>query len=65
MTAAGGFLVLEAATRTCSVKTVLLKFRQHSEENTCARVFIQKETLTQVISCEVCDILNFELLNIF
>ena len=65
MTAAGEFIVLEAATRTCSVKTVFLKFRQHSRENTYARVFIQKETLAQVFSCEFCDILNFVLLNIF
>ena len=47
--------------RGCSVKKVLLKISQSSQENTCARVsfliklqacnFIKKETLAQVFSC--------------
>ena len=47
---------------------MFLKISQNSEENTCARVsfliklqtlaynFIEKETLTQVFSCEFCEI---------
>ena len=51
-------------------KKVFLEISQNSQENTCARVsflvklqasslqfyFIKKETLTQVISCEFCEI---------
>ena len=52
----------------CSVKKVFLEISQNSQENTCARVslliklptkawnFIKKETLTQVYSCEFCEI---------
>ena len=52
----------------CTVKKVLLKISQNSQENTCARVsfliklqaeacnFIKKETLAQVFSCEFCEI---------
>ena len=46
----------------CSVKKVLLKISQKSEENTCARVsflmklqacnFIKKEAVAQVFPCE-------------
>ena len=52
----------------CSVKKVFMKISQNSQENTCARAsfliklqveacnFIKKETLTQVFSCEFCEI---------
>ena len=51
----------EAVTRRCSIKKMLLKMLQISQENTCAGVpefqalvcnFIIKETLAQVFSCE-------------
>ena len=49
----------------CSVKTVILKISQNSQENTCAKVSFlmklqastcKKETLAQVSSCELCEI---------
>ena len=52
----------------CSVKKMFLKILQNSDENTYARVsfliklqaeacnFIKRETLTQVFSCEFCNI---------
>ena len=52
----------------CSVKKVVLKISQNSQENTCARViflvklqvlaynFIKEETMAQVFSCESCKI---------
>ena len=58
----------EAVVRRCSVKKVFLEISQNSQENTCARVsffnkvagkacnFIKKESLTQVFSCEFCEI---------
>ena len=57
-----------------SVKKVFFKISQNSQENTCVRIsfsiklqacyFIEKETLTQVFSCEFCEILkNTFLLN--
>ena len=51
----------EAVARRCN--KVFLKISQNSQENTCARVsptcnFIKKETLTQVLSCEFCEISN-------
>ena len=51
----------EAVARRCS--KVFLEILQHSQENTCARVsqtcnFIKKETLTQALSCEFCEISN-------
>ena len=60
MNSGGGFT--EAVVRRCSVKKVLLKISQNSQENSCARVsflnfiknFIKKETLVQVFSCEFC-----------
>ena len=43
---------IEAVARRCSVKTVLLRISQNSQENTCDRVYflikLQKENLTQV-----------------
>ena len=66
----GEYLLLEAVAQRCSVKKVLLKFTQNSQENTLARVsyliklqvsacnFIKKETLAQVFSCEFCEILK-------
>ena len=48
----------EAVARRCSVKNVPLKVSQNSQENICVSVsflnFIEKETLTQVISSEFC-----------
>ena len=61
-------LWLKAVTNRCSVKKVFLEVLQNSKENTCARSsfliklqalacnFIKKETLTQVFSCEFCEI---------
>ena len=50
----------------CSVKEVFLEISQNAQENTCVRAslliklqacnFIKKETLTQVFSCEFCEI---------
>ena len=38
------------------MEKVFLKISQNSQENTCARVFIKKETLAQVFSCGFCKI---------
>ena len=58
----------EAATRGVLFTKVFLEISQNSQENTCVRVsfliklqawacnFIKKETLTQVFSCEFCEI---------
>ena len=58
----------EAVVRRCSVKTVFLKISQNLQENASAKIsfliklqastciFIQKETLTHVFSCEFCKI---------
>ena len=60
----------EAVARGCSVKKMLLKISQNSQENNCVGVFLQyscraealhftkKETPTQVLSCELCE--NFK-----
>ena len=55
----------EAVPPSCSIKKVLLKISQNSQENTCARVsfsktcyFIKKETLTQVFFCGFWGIFN-------
>ena len=47
----------EAVTQRCSVEKVFLEILQNSQENTCARAcnFIKK-ILTQVFSCEFCEI---------
>ena len=56
------FFGLEAVAQRCSVKKVFSEISQNSQENTCARVsiliklFIKKETLAQVFSCEFCEI---------
>ena len=42
--------------RRCSVKKVFLKILLNFQENTQACNFIKKETLTQVLSCEFCEI---------
>ena len=53
--------------RRCPVKKIFLKIPQNSQENTCAIVsfliklpqacnLVKKETLTQVFSCEFCEI---------
>ena len=44
----------EAVAQRCSVKKVFLEILQNSQENTCN--FNNKETLTQVFSCEFCKI---------
>ena len=59
-------LCTEAVVRSCSVKKVSLEISQNSQENTCSRVsflirpedcnLINKETLTQMFSCEFCKI---------
>ena len=58
----------EEATRGVLQERVFLEIPQNSQENTCARVyfliklqawacnFIKKETLTQVFSCQFCEI---------
>ena len=58
----------EAVSQRCSVKKMFLEILQNLQENTCARVSfliklqvsvfngIKKETLTQVFSCEFCEI---------
>ena len=54
----------EAVVRKCSVKNVLLKISQNSQENTCARfsfffrpaTLLKKEALPQVFPCEFCEI---------
>ena len=59
-----GFPNPEAVARRCSVKKVLLEILQNSQENTSTTVslfpqvcnFIKGETLTQVFSCEFCEI---------
>ena len=56
-----GVQLSEAVSQRCSVKKVFLEISQNSQENTCARVsflinFIIKEILTQVFSCEFCEI---------
>ena len=50
------YLVLEPATRGALQKKVFLEISQNSQENTCARKFIKKETLAQVLSCDFCEI---------
>ena len=42
----------------CSVEKVFLEISQNSRENNCAKVFflLKKKTLTQVFSCEFCEI---------
>ena len=51
----------EAAVRRCSVKKVVLKISQNSQENTYVGVcltwnFTKKETPTQLFYCEFCEI---------
>ena len=38
------------------MKKVLLEISQNSQEDTCAKVFIKKETLAQVFFYEFCEI---------
>ena len=61
------FYTSEVVVRKYSVKKLLLKISQNSQENTCVRVsfltkfqasacnLIKKETLTEVFSCEICE----------
>ena len=46
----------EAVAMRCSVKKVLLEISQDSQENTCSRVSLLRETLAQVFSCKFCEI---------
>ena len=56
--------MIEAVAQRCSVKKVFSEILQSSQENTCARVsflikllsLLKKETLAQMLSCEVCKI---------
>ena len=61
------FFCTEAAVQWCSVKKVFLEISQMSQENICVslffnkedlliNLFINKETLTQMFSCEFCEI---------
>ena len=61
------FLVMSRSShQRCSIKKLVLKISENSQENTCARVsfliklhacnFIKKETLTQFFSREFCEI---------
>ena len=58
-------IMTEAVAQRCSVKKVFLENSQNSHENTCFTVslliswtciFIEKEILTKVFSCEFCEI---------
>ena len=48
----------EALAQRCSVKKLFLETSQNSQKSTCSEAcnFIKKETLTQVFSCECCEI---------
>ena len=46
----------EAATGDVLSEKVFLEILQNSKENTCTCNFIKKETLTQMFSCEFCEI---------
>ena len=50
------YVFTEAATGNVLYTKVFLKFSQNSQESTCARVFIKKETLAQTFSCEFGEI---------
>ena len=58
------FIFSQAVVFRFSVEKVFLEFSQNSQENTCARVsfliklqsYFKKDTLTQVFSCEFCEI---------
>ena len=51
-----GVFTTEVVAQRCSVKKVLLKTLQNSQENTCAKAFIKKEIFAQVFACEFCEI---------
>ena len=47
----------ETVVRRCSAKKVFLEISQNLQENTCARLLLNKEeTLDQVFSCKFCEI---------
>ena len=60
--------VTEAAARRYSVKKAFPEISQNSQQNTCARAsfliklqpeafnFVKKETLSQILCCEFCEI---------
>ena len=58
------FIFSQAVVFRFSVEKVFLEFSQNSQENTCARIsfliklqsYFKKDTLTQVFSCEFCEI---------
>ena len=66
LTSSSIWISAEAVAQRCSVKKRFLDISQNSQENTCSRIsfliklktcnFIKKETLTQVFSCELCEI---------
>ena len=45
-------VIQKQSSRSFSVQEAFLKISQNSQENTCDRVFIKKEALAQVFSCE-------------
>ena len=49
-------ILSEAVVQRCFVENVFVEISQNSQENTCARVSLLKETLAQVFSCEFCEI---------
>ena len=51
-----GFQGTETVARRCSVEKVILEISQNSQENSSASLFLKKETLAQVFSCEFCEI---------
>ena len=46
----------EVVARRCFVKKKFLEISQNSQENTCARDSFLPESLTQMFSCEFCEI---------
>ena len=53
-------IMIEEAAWRCSIKKIFFKSSPNLQRNTCARdcTFIKREPLTQVFSCEFCEILN-------
>ena len=51
-------VAMDAVVQGCSVKDVFFKNSQNLQGNTCAEAcnFIKKETMTQLFSCELCEI---------
>ena len=53
-------IMIEEAAWRCSIKKIFFKSSPNLQRNTCTRdcTFIKREPLTQVFSCEFCEILN-------